>query len=53
MTTPLEDNFADIVAKARRGLGLPGGPLPAETILCPGHGPPTTVAEEKIHNPFA
>jgi hydroxyacylglutathione hydrolase len=26
---PLEDTFADIVAKARRGLGLPGGPLPA------------------------
>ena len=29
MTTPLEDNFADIVGKARRGLGLPGGSLPA------------------------
>jgi glyoxylase-like metal-dependent hydrolase (beta-lactamase superfamily II) len=27
--------------------------LPAETILCPGHGPLTTVAEEKVHNPFA
>ena len=27
--------------------------LPEETILCPGHGPLTTVAEEKIHNPFA
>ena len=27
--------------------------LPADTILCPGHGPLTTVAEEKIHNPFA
>jgi glyoxylase-like metal-dependent hydrolase (beta-lactamase superfamily II) len=26
--------------------------LPAETLLCPGHGPLTTVAEEKAHNPF-
>ena len=26
--------------------------LPDDTILCPGHGPMTTVAEEKQHNPF-
>jgi hydroxyacylglutathione hydrolase len=26
--------------------------LPDETILCPGHGPMTTVGEEKVHNPF-
>lgn len=26
--------------------------LPAETLLCAGHGPLTTVAEEKKHNPF-
>jgi glyoxylase-like metal-dependent hydrolase (beta-lactamase superfamily II) len=26
--------------------------LPDETLLCPGHGPLTTVAEEKAHNPF-
>ena len=26
--------------------------LPDETIICPGHGPTTTVAEEKQHNPF-
>jgi hydroxyacylglutathione hydrolase len=26
--------------------------LPADTLLCPGHGPLTTVAEEKEHNPF-
>ncbi len=26
--------------------------LPPETILCPGHGPLTTVGEEKAHNPF-
>jgi hydroxyacylglutathione hydrolase len=23
-----------------------------ETVLCPGHGPLTTVGEEKLHNPF-
>lgn len=26
--------------------------LPGETLLCPGHGPLTTVAEELEHNPF-
>ena len=26
--------------------------LPPETVLCPGHGPVTTVAEERAHNPF-
>jgi hydroxyacylglutathione hydrolase len=26
--------------------------LPEETLLCPGHGPLTTVAEEKANNPF-
>jgi glyoxylase-like metal-dependent hydrolase (beta-lactamase superfamily II) len=26
--------------------------LPAETLVCPGHGPLTSVAEEKAHNPF-
>jgi hydroxyacylglutathione hydrolase len=26
--------------------------LPDETVLCPGHGPLTTVGEEKEHNPF-
>jgi glyoxylase-like metal-dependent hydrolase (beta-lactamase superfamily II) len=26
--------------------------LPGATLLCPGHGPLTTVAEEKEHNPF-
>lgn len=26
--------------------------LPDDTLLCPGHGPVTTVSEEKEHNPF-
>lgn len=26
--------------------------LPDETVLCPGHGPLTTVGDEKRHNPF-
>ncbi len=26
--------------------------LPDETIICPGHGPLTTIALEKAHNPF-
>ena len=26
--------------------------LPDETVICPGHGPLTTVGEEKRHNPF-
>ncbi len=26
--------------------------LPEQTVICPGHGPMTTVAEEKAHNPF-
>jgi hydroxyacylglutathione hydrolase len=26
--------------------------LPEDTLLCPGHGPLTTVANERAHNPF-
>ena len=26
--------------------------VPDETLLCPGHRPLTTVAQEKAHNPF-
>ena len=27
-------------------------PLGDETKVCPGHGPPTTIGEEKLYNPF-
>ena len=26
--------------------------LPPETVICPGHGPLTTVEQERVHNPF-
>ncbi len=26
--------------------------LPERTVVCPGHGPMTTIVEEKAHNPF-
>ena len=26
--------------------------LPDNTVVCPGHGPMTSVGEEKAHNPF-
>jgi glyoxylase-like metal-dependent hydrolase (beta-lactamase superfamily II) len=26
--------------------------LPPETLICPGHGPLTTVSQERTHNPF-
>ncbi len=26
--------------------------LPDNTVVCPGHGPLTTIGEEKLHNPF-
>ncbi len=26
--------------------------LPPDTLVCPGHGPLTTIAEEKANNPF-
>ncbi len=27
-------------------------PLPKDTVIAPGHGPLTTLAQEKLHNPF-
>jgi hydroxyacylglutathione hydrolase len=26
--------------------------LPVDTLVCPGHGPLTTIANEREHNPF-
>jgi glyoxylase-like metal-dependent hydrolase (beta-lactamase superfamily II) len=26
--------------------------LPGETLVCPGHGPPSTIDQERQHNPF-
>jgi hydroxyacylglutathione hydrolase len=26
--------------------------LPDDTVVCPGHGPLTTIGEERQHNPF-
>lgn len=41
-------SYATLLGSVRQHiLALPDGAL-----LCPGHGPPTTVAEEKAHNPF-
>ena len=41
-------SYADAVRTNRENILT----LPDDTILCPGHGPLTTVGQEKIHNPF-
>jgi hydroxyacylglutathione hydrolase len=41
-------SYADALANNRKSIFS----LPDSTILCPGHGPLTTVGEEKQHNPF-
>ena len=41
-------SYADALANNRSQIFT----LPGDTILCPGHGPLTTVAEQKAHNPF-
>lgn len=41
-------SYADALATNRKEIFT----LPDNTILCPGHGPLTTVGEEKAHNPF-
>lgn len=41
-------NFAEALKNNREKILT----LPDNTILCPGHGPMTTVADEKKHNPF-
>jgi glyoxylase-like metal-dependent hydrolase (beta-lactamase superfamily II) len=34
------------------GIGKKLLPLPPDTIVCPGHGPTTTIGQEKISNPY-
>ena len=41
-------SYADALENNRRKILS----LPDQTVLCPGHGPLTTVGEEKQHNPF-
>ncbi len=41
-------SYADALLTNRREILS----LPDSTIVCPGHGPLTTIAEEKAHNPF-
>jgi hydroxyacylglutathione hydrolase len=41
-------SFADALATNRAQLFT----LPDETVVCAGHGPMTTIGEEKLHNPF-
>ena len=41
-------SFADALRTNRAQLFT----LPDDTIVCPGHGPLTTIGEEKLHNPF-
>lgn len=40
--------YADILNSVRSKIFT----LPDDTVVMPGHGPPTTVALEKAHNPF-
>lgn len=42
-------SFTDALANNRKQILT----LADETILCPGHGPLTTVGEQKAHNPFS
>jgi glyoxylase-like metal-dependent hydrolase (beta-lactamase superfamily II) len=41
-------SYTDALATNRREIFS----LPDQTVLCPGHGPMTTVGEEKAHNAF-
>lgn len=42
----------EIYQHALRSLGEILGPLPDSTVLLPGHGPATTLGEERVSNPF-
>ena len=41
-------SFADALENNREKILT----LPDDTILCPGHGPMSSIAEEKAYNPF-
>jgi glyoxylase-like metal-dependent hydrolase (beta-lactamase superfamily II) len=41
-------SWADALATNRREIFT----FPDDTLVCPGHGPMTTVGQEKAHNPF-
>jgi hydroxyacylglutathione hydrolase len=41
-------NAADLVDSIQKKLYL----LPNETAVCPGHGPQTTIGQEKMNNSF-
>jgi glyoxylase-like metal-dependent hydrolase (beta-lactamase superfamily II) len=43
-----KSTYADILNNVRSKLFT----LPDDTVLMPGHGPPSTIALEKAHNPF-
>jgi hydroxyacylglutathione hydrolase len=43
-----DSTYEDILNSVRSKLFT----LPDETVVMPGHGPPTTIALEKAHNPF-
>ncbi|RME95272.1 MAG: MBL fold metallo-hydrolase [Verrucomicrobia bacterium] len=43
---------AGAAGEARRAIREQILSLPPDTLICPGHGPLTTVAEELAHNPF-
>jgi glyoxylase-like metal-dependent hydrolase (beta-lactamase superfamily II) len=43
-----DGNYRQLLQGIRRVLFA----LPEETILLPGHGPPTTVGDEKVSNPY-
>jgi len=40
------------LAQAKRAVREQIFTLPADTLVCPGHGPLSTVGEEVLHNPF-
>jgi hypothetical protein len=48
----LKDEIGDMLNTCNRSLKLCYTYLSKETVLLPGHGPSTTVAEEQTHNPF-